>query len=186
MNATTEKGYRVAKKKRRRYRIPILRDSHVAQLAAQAISALRSKREHYAQRTWMYHEHYAQRTRLVVEKVQKLFLAMSEMAAQRHIQLVVVLIPAREQVYPDEYPFDDYDFLEERDLDKPQRIFTDFFEAAGIAYLDLLPLMKLQPTRPTLYYPVDRHWTFHGNDVGSTAMAEYLLARKLVPPSLPR
>ena len=181
-HSVVENGYLLAKQKRRRYRLPVLRNSHLAQALARALTSFRPEPPMYFNH-WIYRKNYLERTNTIVQKIQRLLVGISDLARGRQIPLVVVMIPAREQIYPAQYPFEDYAYMKDCDLEKPQRIFARFFKQEGIEYLDLLPLLKQEPTDQPLYYPLDAHWNRRGNEVAGRAIAEFLLERSLLKAS---
>jgi lysophospholipase L1-like esterase len=174
VNAGVENGYLVKRNKRWRYRYPVLRNSHLVQAIAAALE--RWTGDTTAQPTagpyynrWMYRKEYLPRTDAVVEKVERLFRAMRALAAGRHVPLVVAMIPAREQVYPGGYPLGDVD------LDKPQRLFGEFFAREGIDVLDLLPVFRRAAAKESLYYEQDLHLNRRGYEVMAETIASYLI-----------
>jgi len=169
-----ENGYRVLKVRPRRYRYPVLRNSHLFQAIADLNRSMRTKRGMYFNH-WIYRDHYEDRTIEAVDNVQRLFLAMADLTADKDAELLVVMIPAREQLHPEEYPFADYPFMQDLDLEKPQRVFAEFFSSSGIRYLDLLPAMKTERRERDLYFPIDGHWNRHGHEVAADRIAEALV-----------
>jgi len=177
--AHVENGYWVSRNRSLRYRYPILRDSHIAQAL---ISLLRStgpeKPRTYNQ--WMYRTDYEARTDETIAKVEKLLLAMAALARERSIPIVFVVMPTREQVYPEEYDFSADAFMRDHDLDKPQRLLGEFFAKNGLSWLDLTPAFRAAPRDAPLYYAVDQHWNERGNDLAGRTIAEFLVERGLV------
>lgn len=66
--------------------------------------------------------------------------------------------------------------IEERD--RPQRLLRQWLDAQGIPCLDLLPVLRREPTdadgRRRLYHRRDSHWNARGNAVAGTALARFL------------
>jgi hypothetical protein len=104
-------------------------------------------------------------------------------ADQRGAKLLVVLIPAREQVYP---------FLsgqEDLDVTLPTRLMTDFLDREKVDYIDLLaafvpvadrkPRRFLDPQRD-LYWAMDSHWNARGSRLAGLLVARHLVDRNLV------
>jgi hypothetical protein len=101
-------------------------------------------------------------------------------------QLLVVVIPTREQVY---------EFLRPRSPDAewelPNERLRTFFKAEQIHSLDLLkefraracqvPKRELDLTRD-LYWPVDPHFNLTGNRLAGLLVSRYLLDQRLVDP----
>lgn len=177
--AHVENGYWVSRNRSLRYRLPVVRDSHLAQAL---ISLLRSsgpeKPRTYNQ--WMYRQDYEPRTAEAVAKVERLLLAMAGLAAERGIPIVFVVMPTREQVYPEDYDFSADAFMEEHELDKPQRLLAEFFDANGLARLDLTPAFRQAPRDTLLYYAVDQHWNERGNELAGRVIAQFLVNEGLI------
>ena len=176
-----ENGYWMCRQRALRYRVPIVRDSHLAHALMTALRAadLGPERPHTFNQ-WMYRRNYERRTADSVLKSEKLLSAMASLAEDKGIPILFVIIPAREQVYPEEYDFSKGTFVADYELDKPQRILTEYFESQGMAYLGLLPIVRQQPRENTLYYPRDQHWNRQGNMVAGRAIAEFLIEHGLV------
>ena len=132
---------------------------------------------HYNQ--YMYRAKYLDRTQKVVAQAQTLFLAMAELAQQRDIPFAVVIIPAREQLRPEDFALDLSPFQRGYELDKPQRIFSEFFRSEGILYLDLLPLLREDGVEEKLYFTIDNHWNRAGNEAAGRRIADFLQASGL-------
>lgn len=181
VNSVVENGYVVANHKRWRYRFPILRNSHLVQASVAALAkfaAIVNSQVFFNH--WMYRKGYLERTDEAVQKVQKLFTGMMNLAKERNIPLVVIMIPTREQCYPGEYPFNDYPYMKDYDLEKPQRIFARFFEKEGINYLDLLPFFRQEPLDQPLYYKKDLHLNRYGYEVMAQKIADYLMGHNFI------
>jgi hypothetical protein len=181
-------GYGISRDIQFRYRVPVLRDSHLFQLAIEAAmpvlpDSLKGDRIARLNRdipayTYIYRPEYPPRTQALVEQVRRLFLAMSALAREASSALVVVMIPELGQVDPTRIlggtppvPID---------LEKPQREFSEWFRAHEIRYVDLLPVMRAGG--PGLYFPVDRHWTRAGHQLAAEVLARYLEAAGLAGP----
>jgi hypothetical protein len=65
--------------------------------------------------------------------------------------------------------------MRDYDLEKPQRIFAEFFAANGIEYIDLLPALRAEARAAQLYFPADQHWNIRGNETASRLLADALL-----------
>ena len=177
--AHVENGYWVSRNRSLRYRLPVVRDSHLAQAL---ISLLRTagpeKPRTFNQ--WMYRKDYEPRTDEAVAKVEKLLLAMAALARERGIPIVFIVMPTREQVYPEDCDFSADAFMAGYDLDKPQRLLAEFFEKNGLTELDLTPVFRAAPRDTMLYYALDQHWNERGNELAGRAIAEFLIERALV------
>jgi hypothetical protein len=120
------------------------------------------------------------------ELTEKIIARFDDEVAQRGSQLVVVLIAAPEQIYPDAW---------ERtlaanpamqvagwDLEAPNRRLAAFLAAEGIPHLDLLPIFQeasTQPGAPPLHYRHDQHWTAAGHRLAAEAIHGFLVEEVL-------
>jgi hypothetical protein len=100
-------------------------------------------------------------------------------------RLAVVVIPTEAQVYPERwadvrrrFALRDEDF----DLDKPQRILSEYAAASGIPLIDLLPVLRAAGvTGGPLYFRRDIHWTPRGHAVAADEILRRLRALGLLP-----
>ena len=109
---------------------------------------------------------------------------MQRVAHDLGAQLLVVVIPTREQVYEFLRPRDD-----EAQWEQPNTRLRTFFEAEQIYSLDLLrefqararqtPRRELDPVHD-LYWPVDPHFNIAGNRLAGLLVSRYLLEHRLV------
>ena len=99
----------------------------------------------------------------------------------RGARFVVVIIGAKEQLYPAEWAAT----LAANpamqtltwDLDEPNRRLAAFLTAEQILYLDLLPIFReatAQPEAPPLYFGHDGHWTPAGHRLAARAIHDFL------------
>ncbi len=168
----TVDGRRVRREKSFRYRIPVLKNSHVAQLLYEGGKRIhRSFRplRQQLKKIRLYETDYEGKTLENFERVKKLMIAMSELSRAHGAGFAVVMLPTREQVDPAPY-----ESLEGLDFDKPQRIFSEFFAEHEIAYLDLLPAMRAATDGNTFYYIDDSHWNARGHAFAAQAIAAFL------------
>jgi len=128
----------------------------------------------------MYVSPYSERTEDAVERVERLLLGMNRVATENGARFLVVMIPAIEQVETRRF-FGDAGPDDSLDLDKPQRLFGEFLDEAGIPYLDLLPALRDSSHSGRLYYPIDQHWTPEGNAVAGRRLARFLLENGTTP-----
>ena len=97
-------------------------------------------------------------------------------------QLLVVLIPTKDQVY-----FQSTSATV--NLTYPNMRLTNFFDMEGIPYLDLLPLFRgyassrdvdhIQNTE-RLYGKVDFHWNVRGNHLAGLLVSKYILDKRTI------
>jgi len=106
----------------------------------------------------MYVDPYPPRTEKRVALIEKLLLGTYRLAEERGIPILFVMIPTIEQVYVGRGTV-----REDFDLEKPQRILSEFFEREGIPYLDLLPALRESASNEDLYFWSDQHWNVAGN-----------------------
>jgi hypothetical protein len=101
--------------------------------------------------------------------------------------LVVVIVAAPEQVYPDRWEgtLASYPALKhlDWDLDLPNRRLSSFLQEQDIPYLDLLPVFQKvasQADAPALHLRHDGHWTAAGHALAGEAIYQFLLDNGLV------
>ncbi|MEW5956638.1 MAG: SGNH/GDSL hydrolase family protein [Chloroflexota bacterium] len=99
----------------------------------------------------------------------------------RGARLLVVLIAAPEQVYPEQWQrtLAANPALQalDLDLDAPNRRLDAFLAAENIPHLDLLPVFRraaAQPGAPPLHFRHDQHWTEAGHRLAAEAIAGFL------------
>jgi hypothetical protein len=123
------------------------------------------------------------KTREVWQKNFHNLTAFKNLAAANQANLLIVIIPTNLQVYPFLAPHPGID------LERPNRILTRFLKAQGIAYLDLLPLLRtyadetprsgLRPDKD-LYWEHNSHWDIKGEHLVGLLVSRYILAHNLV------
>jgi hypothetical protein len=107
---------------------------------------------------------------------------MKELAAKAGARLLVVLIPAKMQVYDFLKLHGDYDWT------YPNNRLRGFFARERIEYLDLLPLLrKYANEKPgifgpsaDLYWEHDGHWNKNGNALAAILISEYIISHKFL------
>jgi len=109
---------------------------------------------------------------------------LKQAADEHNATLVMVIVPAADQVY--EYLRPSSQTL---DWEYPNRRLTEFLKKEGISYLDLLPELRRyanrQPKpaldgREDLYFPHDRHLTVKGNRLAGLLISRHLLEQSFV------
>lgn len=105
---------------------------------------------------------------------------------RRGARLVVVIIGAPEQIYPEAWDRTLAAQPDMRsinwDLDEPNRRLAAFLAEEEILYLDLLPIFReaaARPEMPPLHFRHDQHWTAAGHRLASEAIRDFLLAQGL-------
>lgn len=112
--------------------------------------------------------------------MQEALLAMQRDAASIGAQLVVVLIPSKEEVYwnvvRDELPPD-----AATGIDRPLGLVADFCGKQGIVACDLRPVFEREAEkRRQLYLRISGHWNDEGNTLAAEVIADCLRGRGLV------
>lgn len=107
---------------------------------------------------------------------------------ERGSQLVVVIIAAPEQVYPERWErtvsLDPTLQTLNLDLEGPNKRLASFLNQEGIPYVDLLPAFRAaaaQPGAPALHLRHDGHWTPAGHALAARVIQQYLVDNGLVP-----
>jgi hypothetical protein len=110
-----------------------------------------------------------------------IILRLRDEVEQRGARLVVVLIAAPEQVYPEDWEqtVAANPTLQALtwDLEAPNRRLNDFLAEAGIPYLDLLPVFRTvasEPDAPRLHFRHDQHWTEAGHRLAAETIHDFL------------
>ena len=116
-------------------------------------------------------------------KHEKNLTAFKELAAAQGAELLVVLIPTNTQVYP---------FLSggrQIDLERPNRILSDFLQREQIRYLDLLPSFrkyadetprKRLNSKKDLYWRSNSHFSIKGERLAGLLVSREILQDNLV------
>ena len=167
-----DNGRRVRVKRRARWVIPVLRNSHLFQLlytSGKNVGRLFSPK---IQAETLYQETYSAETEAIIVKVKKLIVAMATMTQAQNARFVVAMIPERKQVYNDRGKG-----RQSLDYAKPQRLFAKFFTQEHIEYVDLLPAaLAAAATDEPLYYTKDSHFTRAGYLVAGRELARGIIA----------
>lgn len=171
-----------------RYRVPVLNRLHLFQAIADAwwelkprLTSLTTATVVHAQGEpetavpYIYRTSYAERTNEVLARVKTLLKASKARADGAGIPLYVMLIPEDLQMNPSAF-----DGLP-AEIDKPQRLLKEFFDAAGIRHLDLLPWLRERAAGRPIYFPGDRHWNALGHALAAERLADFLAAELRMP-----
>jgi hypothetical protein len=171
-----EEGYRVQKVKKPRWSLPVVRDSHLAQLVIDAARSFGDElRTPPLKEADVFAPVYSPETEAALSRVEDLLLAIRDLCRAHGAELLVALIPMRQQVYPAERRGH-----EDLDWDKPQRLIEDFLTRNGVAWLDLRAALVAASGGAPLYFALDSHWTARGHEVAAAAIAEHLSSRGLL------
>lgn len=165
-----------------RYDVPVLRNSHLAILVADALFVgIKSKGRTFSQS--IYRRSYTPVEVNAFAVAERALVGCSEIAAELGANFLVALFPAREQVYPNDYDLRDYPGGEP-DFDKPQRVLLEILERHDIASVDLLSAFRRghESVMEPLYFQWDGHWSPPGNEYTAQLMADELMRRQWVAP----
>jgi len=111
--------------------------------------------------------------------------SIQSLAIQNGAQLLIVMIPTREQIYPFLFDWKSAGL----DPEGPNKKLITFFKRTGIGYIDLLPLLeKYADQRPRkflssskdLYWRYDGHWSIKGNHLVGLLVAKSILENNLI------
>ena len=115
----------------------------------------------------------------------KNILLIQSPAIENGAQLLIVIIPTKEQVYPFLFDWKSAGL----DLERPNKKLIVFFNRRCIGYIDLLPLFEkyadqrprkfLSPSKD-LYWRYDGHWNIKGNHLAGLPLAKYILENNLI------
>ena len=158
-----------------RYRVPILSRLHLFQAVADVWWELKPRITTtlfaaVVDIPYIYRETYEERTNTVFRRVTTLLKTANAIAAAAGVPLYVVVIPEDLQMNRDRFKG------LEGEIDKPQRLLREFFEAEKIRYLDLLPWLRERSAGRQIYFPGDRHWNALGHELAAERLAEFLAA----------
>ncbi|MDB4398779.1 GDSL-type esterase/lipase family protein [Akkermansiaceae bacterium] len=103
----------------------------------------------------------------------------SEKVKAANAELLVVLIPTREQVYPDKLQevIDEFDInTSELNMNAPNELLKEITGDLGIDFIDLLP--PFQNAEPDMFFERDEHLTKFGHECVATAIGEHLESKQ--------
>lgn len=116
----------------------------------------------------------------------ELLLRMAAFTAERNISLVVVALPTQYQVHDElwKHHFTTFDLNPaDYDLEKPQRLLSEFCGQNGIAYLDVLPALRSAAQGEPMFYPIASYMTPAGHRAVANAVCTYLRSGLLAEPA---
>lgn len=111
------------------------------------------------------------------EYTQTILHNLAQETAQHNERLIVLILPTSYQVYKttwDEYIAALQLDPREYDLEKPQRLLSEFFSNHGIEFVDALPALRDNLIGPPLFFAVDGHLTPEGHNIVGRLLCEYL------------
>lgn len=168
-----DNGHRVRVKRRARWVIPVLRNSHLFQLLYTSGKNIGRQFSPKIQAKTLYQETYSAETEAIIVKVKKLIVAMATMTQAQNARFIVAMIPERTQVYNDRGKG-----RQSLDYAKPQRLLAKFFTQEHIEYVDLLPAaLAAAASDEPLYYTKDSHFTRAGYLVAGRELARGIIAK---------
>lgn len=107
-----------------------------------------------------------------------------DLARRYNAQLLIVIIPAKEQVYPFLFNAGNTAI----NIEQPQKILRNYLESENIDYFDLLQLFReyadqkprqFLDSEKDLYWKSDGHWNIKGNHLAGYLVAEHILKNYL-------
>jgi hypothetical protein len=174
--AMIEDGRPVARKRKLRWRLPVLRNSHVVQLLFDSGNGIHRWFWPYVRSFDMYEKEYTPDTLATLERAERLLVAMARLARERGARFGVIEIPAREQIYQPAHLL-----LEDLDFDKSQLVLGEILARNGIESIDLLPTLGAASEGPRLYFRTDSHMTRAGHALAGPTIAREALRRGWIP-----
>jgi lysophospholipase L1-like esterase len=167
-----------------KFRIPILRNSHLAILAMTNLeqnspSTVRSIKRllrlpepqtipQTEVEACIYQQDCTQQMQSLWQKLDRLILGINRLLSENNTPLLINLLPAHTQTFPlAEEPTE-----EKVAVAQPQQRFRDFFEKNQLQYLDPLPYF-LDQNYLSYFYPKDGHPTPVGHQRLATALADW-------------
>ncbi|NUO09648.1 MAG: hypothetical protein HUU08_13385 [Candidatus Brocadia sp.] len=101
-----------------------------------------------------------------------------------NIDFTVFIIPTKEQVEPKKFE-ETINFLHvdknSLDMEKPQRLISEFLNDNQIKYIDLLDTLTIASKIKDTYFDFDPHWNAYGNEVVSEEVTKYLIRTLHLP-----
>ena len=176
-----EDGYEVKTIRKTRWKLPLVRDSHVAQLLYDGGKVIDQQiRGRSVKNSHLYENRYEPEAADAVKRVEILLRGMKALTDESGAHLIVLLFPGRDQVYPQKY-----EALTGLDLEKPQRELLAFLKSEGIDTIDLLPTLRASAAKPALFFVDDDHWDVGGHAVVAETIADHLREGRYLPPAEP-
>ena len=103
--------------------------------------------------------------------------AFKKYADDNGIKILFVIIPAKEELYPNLRKLALTPISEEG----YDTILKPFLEKNGIPYLELLPLLAPYASKENLYWNIDNHWNPAGQKLGGLLTSQYIVEHGMVP-----
>lgn len=133
----------------------------------------------------VYEKIYSDAALAKVGKTFELIEEMDQFARENNVPLVVILIPAKFQVYANLQE----DIMKENqhmqyDFEKPNKMFTAWAGKRNIPVIDLLPGFKAHDQNKDLYWTLNPHWNKAGNQKAAELLYKDLIKHRAVADSL--
>jgi hypothetical protein len=171
-----KEGRQVSRERKFRWRIPVIRDSHLAQLLYDSVNAAKRLIWPKLRSSDMYEHGYSESTLAALERAERLLRAMARLSREQGARFGVVMIPAREQVHSGAHAM-----RGELDLDKPQRVLSQILVRNGIDAIDLLPTLRSAANSTRLYFRYDSHFNRQGYALAGKTIASEVLRKGWIP-----
>ncbi len=197
--AVDDSGYLIPKILPLVYRLPILKNSHLAVLSASAFARMGALMKHYTDRIYfklypptfpggdatddnligayrsacIFADKCHRKTMHLYSDLLSLFKASEELAGKKFL---VLLVPAEFQIYPEKlakYHDEGLPFDSATQPDpNPQRRLKKMLDNEKIKYLDLLPVFRKETQRT--YFENDGHWNAYGHEVAAREIYKWI------------
>lgn len=158
-----------------KYRVPLLRDSHLFQFTFDRVDALtvglrrkialrfgliqRAVEDHEKFRNCLYQEICEGKWSEVKSKTEKIFQLVKQLSAKNQIQILPVIIPLEEQIFGSEHN---------------ETLFHQILRREDINFLDLTQAFRDSGQTGKDLFLADGHWTVKGHEVAAKAVADWL------------
>lgn len=171
-----EDGRSVSRKPKLRWRLPVARNSQVAQLLFDSANAIYRSLWPKVRSVDMYEKDYTEHTLATLERAERLIVAMARLVREHGARFGIIEIPAREQIYQPAHLL-----LEDLDFDKPELVLGEILARNGIESIDLLPALRAASDGPRLYFRSDGHMTRTGYALAGRTIAHEALRKHWIP-----
>lgn len=143
--------------------------------------AVRSKEKSGETISPIYEKEYRDDLRKNLHTTELVFQFLKKLTSKHKINLLVVIIPAKEQVEKDIF----MEKLKESDasvanyeLEKPQNVISEILKSLKIDYIDILPKLREHNLNNTFYWQVDTHFNKEGYEKTADIIFEHSFKEK--------
>ncbi|MGA9121293.1 MAG: hypothetical protein WB699_18140 [Bacteroidota bacterium] len=108
---------------------------------------------------------------------QKLLLEFKNFTTSHHERFILLALPTQYQVHEElwHHHFTTFHLDPDKyDLEKPQKMLSEYCRRNGIEYIDVLPAMRDAGKRESLFYPIASYMNPNGHRLVGTIVSEYL------------